>query len=66
MRSCSLVNDGRLCSCYVFCWYVMHKTIQCIKILALITKNARLNAYRCAFERAIADGIWDFNYALSF
>lgn len=46
-----------------FCWYVMHKTIQCIRRLALI---ALLNAHRCAFERAIVDGIRNFNYSLSF
>lgn len=43
---------------YVFRWYVMHKTIQCIKMPALITKNALLNAYRCAFERE-RDSWWN-------
>lgn len=64
-QSCSLVNDCLCCCCLlqcIRCWYVMHKTIQCIKMLALITKNALLNAHRCAFERAIADGIRNFNY----
>lgn len=64
-QSCSLVNDCLCCCCLlqcIRCWYVMHKTIQCIKMLALITKNALLNAHRCAFERAIVDGIRNFNY----